>query len=252
MFTQRSSQSILISGTLCLLACLSSLSVSAQQGQSGSTTGSATGSVEASSPSPATAGGDGATAPQSDKAIATMQKQAVALVKQKHYKEARELYLQVLNRQEFLSGKNSKELIGPLNDVVKTSCMAGACYDAMPQLKRLLEIKRATFGNDYADLPFNLQLMGEACEKKGKYAEALNYFNQAVEAQKRIGGSKNNVDIMLAINTGRALEHLNQKPAAKKLYTNLLAQAKQRNLPAGDSVYKAINTRMAKLKGSVK
>lgn len=249
MFIKLTSQNNLLSGFLCLVCCLSTGSVSAQPEQGGSSSGSTMSPPEGNS---AGTTGSAVAAPQSDKAIATMQKQAVALVKQKHYKEARDLYLQVLNRQEFLSGKNSKELIGPLNDVVKTSCMAGACYDAMPQLKRLLEIKKAAFGDNYADLPFNLQLMGEACEKKGKYAEALNYFNQAVEAQKRIGGSKNNVDIMLAINTGRALEHLNQKPAAKKLYTNLLDQAKQRNLPAGDSVYKAINTRMAKLKGSVK
>lgn len=249
MLNQLSSRSILISGLLCLVTCLSTCFVSAQQEQNSSSNGSTKGLAEGGS---AGTTGSAVTAPQADKAIATMQKQAVALVQQKHYKEARDLYLQVLDRQEFLSGKNSKELIGPLNDVVKTSCMSGACYDAMPQLKRLLEIKKSAFGDNYADLPFNLQLMGEACEKKGKYADALNYFNQAVEAQKRIGGSKNNMDIMLAINTGRALEHLNQKPAAKKLYTNLLNQARQRNLPAGDSVYKAINTRMAKLKGSVK
>ncbi|MBK9773581.1 MAG: tetratricopeptide repeat protein [Candidatus Obscuribacter sp.] len=240
MSSHNTSRYVLIAGMLCLNTGLSIVSVAAQQAKppDGGTAGSADANKTA--------------APQTDKAIATMQKQAAALVQQKHYKEARDLYLQVLGRQEFLSGKTSKELIGPLNDIVKTSCMAGACYDAMPKLKRLLEIKRATYGNNYADLPFNLQLMGEACEKKGKYAEALNYFNQAVEAQKRIGGSKNNIDMMLAINTGRALEHLNQKPAAKKLYLNLLSQAKQRNLPEDDTVYKAINARMAKLKGSTK
>jgi hypothetical protein len=56
---------------------------------------------------------------------------------------------------------------------------------------------------------------------------------------------------LLSIQAER-LKHLNQKPAAKKLYLNLLSQAKQRNLPEDDTVYKAINARMAKLKGSTK
>lgn len=239
MSSHNISRYVLINGMLCLSIALSIVSVVAQQAKP--SVADTAGSADANK-----------TTQQTDKAIATMQKQAVALRQQKHYKEARDLYLQVLDRQEFLSGKTSKDLIGPLNDIVKTSCMAGACYDAMPQLKRLLEIKRATYGNNYADLPFNLQLMGEACEKKGKYDDALNYFNQAVEAQKRIGGSKNNTDMMLAINTGRALEHLNQKPAAKKLYLNLLSQAKQRNLPAEDTVYRAVKASIAKLKGSTK
>jgi len=112
---------------------------------------------------------------------------AQVYARERKFDDARPLFMRVLKIKEAKYGKDSPELINPLNDVVRVTCAGGACYDTIPPLKRLLSIRRKVDPNS-RDIPINLLLIGEAYEKRGKYPEAMDYFQQCVVAEKLRSG----------------------------------------------------------------
>lgn len=119
--------------------------------------------------------------------VKNLDDKAQALARQRKFDEARPLFLRVLKIKEAKFGKESHELIQPLNDVVRVTCAGGACYDTIPYLKRLLSIRRKTEPGS-RDIPINLLLIGEAYEKRKAYPEAMDYFKQAALAEKERTG----------------------------------------------------------------
>lgn len=109
-------------------------------------------------------------------------------LRQRKFDEARPLFMRVLRWKEAKYGKDSPELIQPLNDVVRVTCAAGACYDTIPYLKRLLAIRKRVDPKS-RDIPITLLLIGEAYEKREAYPEAMDYFKQATLAEKQRIGS---------------------------------------------------------------
>jgi tetratricopeptide (TPR) repeat protein len=93
-------------------------------------------------------------------------------LRQRKFDEARPLFTRVLKLKERKYGKDSAELIQPLNDVVRVTCAGGACYDTIPYLKRLLSIRRRVEPKS-RDIPITLLLIGEAYEKRQAYPEAM-------------------------------------------------------------------------------
>ncbi|CAN5423415.1 hypothetical protein BH10CYA1_BH10CYA1_02870 [soil metagenome] len=112
---------------------------------------------------------------------------AQVYIHERKFDDARPLFMRVLKIKESKYGKDSPELIKPLNDVVRVTCAGGACYDTIPHLKRLLSIRRKAEPNS-RDIPVTLLLIGEAYEKREKYPEALDYFQQCVVAEKLRAG----------------------------------------------------------------
>lgn len=108
-------------------------------------------------------------------------------LRQRKFDLARPYFMRILKYKEAKYGKDSVELIQPLNDVVRVTCAGGACYDTIPYLKRLLAIRKRVDPKS-RDIPITLLLIGEAYEKREAYPEAMDYFKQATLAEKeRIG-----------------------------------------------------------------
>lgn len=108
-------------------------------------------------------------------------------LRQRKFDEGRPLFTHVLKLKERKYGKDSAELLQPLNDVVRVTCASGACYDTIPYLKRLLAIHKRVDPKS-RDIPITLLLIGEAYEKRQAYPEAIEYFKQSALAEKqRIG-----------------------------------------------------------------
>lgn len=168
------------------------------------------------------------------------------LYKQKKYVEARAFFRNRLNVLEKRHGNNSPQIIGALSDVVKASCAGEYCVDASPELLRMAQIRLATYGPECRELPANWQMLGETKEKHGKYKEAVPYFEKAVAAQKLINAkskSKDNLDILFAMNLARALEKSGYKAKAQKLYKSLEKDALSRGLKADDQLVRSIVAR---------
>lgn len=168
------------------------------------------------------------------------------LYKQKKYVEARAFFRNRLNVLEKRYGNNSPQIIGALSDVVKASCAGEYCVDASPELLRMAQIRLATYGPECRELPANWQMLGETKEKHGKYKEAVPYFEKAVVAQKHINAkskSKDNLDILFAMNLARALEKSGDKAKAQKLYKSLEKDALSRGLKADDQLVRSIVAR---------
>lgn len=112
---------------------------------------------------------------------------AQVYLRQQKFDLARPPFMRVLKIKEAKYGKDSAELIQPLNNVVRVTCAGGACYDTIPYLKRLLSIRKRVDPKS-RDIPITLLLIGEAYEKREAYPEAMDYFKQATLAEKqRIG-----------------------------------------------------------------
>lgn len=168
------------------------------------------------------------------------------LYRQKKYVESRAFFRNRLHVLEGRYGKSSAQLIGPLSDVVKSSCAGDFCVDASPELLRMAQIRLATYGPQCPELPANWQMLGETKEKHGKYKEAVPYFEKAVAAQKLISAkskAKDNLDILFAMNLARALEKSGEKAKAQKLYKSLEKEARARGLAADDRLVRAIVAR---------
>ena len=132
---------------------------------------------------------------------------ATVFTYRKEYADARTTYLKVLKLQEEIHGKDDVSLIPRLNNVVKVTCVNGSCYDSLPELKQLAAIRQKRFGPKCTELPFNLQMIGEAYEKHGDFKTALQYFKQAVHVQSSISGPDSLLAKALSKNIERVKSH---------------------------------------------
>jgi len=124
------------------------------------------------------------------KLLIILKDQASVFAAEKKFSEARVVYDRVLKITEQKYGRESPRLITPLNDVIKVTCVTGKCYDTLPELKRLLRIRRKAHGVYSREVPITLLLIGEAYEKHGDFSRALSYFNEAVSTEKKISGER--------------------------------------------------------------
>ncbi|MBS1953443.1 MAG: tetratricopeptide repeat protein [Cyanobacteria bacterium SZAS-4] len=135
---------------------------------------------------------------------------AQVYLRQQKYDQARPPFMRVLKIKEAKYGKDSAELIQPLNNVVRVTCAGGACYDTIPYLKRLLAIRKRVDPKS-RDIPITLLLIGEAYEKREAYPEAMDYFKQATLAEKqRIGNGP------MVLTLSRNIERVRHKMAVCK------------------------------------
>ncbi len=153
----------------------------------------------------------GETNPTSPRLIVALKDLASVYASDKKFGDARSAYQRVLKIDEQKYGRESPMLITPLNDVIKVTCVTGKCYDTIPELKRLLSIRRKAHGAHSREIPVTLLLLGEAYEKHGDFAPAVSYFTQAVSTEKRISGEKSDMAAALAKNVERAKKELAQK-----------------------------------------
>jgi tetratricopeptide (TPR) repeat protein len=173
-----------------------------------------------------------------DRLVIALKDLASVYASDKKFGDARVAYQRVLKIDEQKYGRESPMLITPLNDVIKVTCVTGKCYDTIPELKRLLAIRRKAHGAHSRAVPVTLLLLGEAYEKHGDFSQAVIYFTEAVATEKKISGHQSAMAAALAKNTERAKQELaykqreesKQKPAQqkRKQVSNQLAPAKRR------------------------
>jgi tetratricopeptide (TPR) repeat protein len=135
---------------------------------------------------------------------------------EKKFAEARTAYERVLKINEQKYGRESPMLITLLNDVIKVTCVTGECYDTIPELRRLLFIRRKAGGTHLREVPVTLLLLGEAYEKHGDFSQALTYFTEAVATEKKLSGEQSAMAAALSKNVERAKKEQVQKEQAKK------------------------------------
>jgi tetratricopeptide (TPR) repeat protein len=145
----------------------------------------------------------------------TLDDLAQVYISERKFDDARLLYLRVLKIDEAKYGSSAPELIKPLNDVVRVTCASGACYDTIPYLKRLLSINQKIPGTSPRDISVNLLLIAEAYEKRGKYDEAMDYFKQAIAAEKLKSGNG-----PMVASLARNVERVRREMSAGKLGAN--------------------------------
>ena len=169
----------------------------------------------------------------SQRLVVALKDLASVYANDKKFGDARVAYQRVLKIDEQKYGRESSMLITPLNDVIKVTCVTGKCYDTIPELKRLLLIRRKAHGAHSREVPITLLLLGEAYEKHGDFAHAVNYFTEAVATEKKISGEHSGMAAALAKNTERAEMELNLD---RQLSNNKKAPAKTQsvNLPQAD------------------
>jgi tetratricopeptide (TPR) repeat protein len=154
--------------------------------------------------------------PTSPRLLVALKDLARVYTSDKKFGDARVAYQRVLKIDEQKYGRESPMLITPLNDVIKVTCVTGKCYDTIPELKRLLLIRRKAHGVHSREVPVTLLLLGEAYEKHGDFAQAISYFKEAVATEKKISGEKSGMAAALSKNIERAKKELAQKQLAQK------------------------------------
>jgi tetratricopeptide (TPR) repeat protein len=168
--------------------------------------------------------------------LAALRKEASALVKERKLSKARPIALKVVSLEQFLHGQ-SPVLVGDLSRVIAVSCASDRCFDALPELRHILELKSKLYGENYPGKPFTLQMIGEAYEKKNDYESAEKYYREAIESQiKARKNDRDTVDLALNMNLVRLYEKQNRLAEAEALYRRLLYQEKQRGLKASSAL----------------
>jgi tetratricopeptide (TPR) repeat protein len=166
------------------------------------------------------------------KLVLALRDLASVYASEKKFGDARVAYQRVLKIDEQKYGLESPMLITPLNDVIKVTCVTGKCYDTLPELKRLLKIRRKAHGVYSREVPVTLLLLGEAYEKHGDFAQAVTYFTEAVATEKRISGVHSPMAAALTKNTERAkIELAKQQRKAHELDSKR-SQASNQKAPA--------------------
>lgn len=168
--------------------------------------------------------------------LTILRKQASALVKERKLSKARPIALKVVSLEQSLHGQ-SPALVGDLSRVIAVSCASDRCFDALPELRHILELKSKLYGENYPGKPFTLQMIGEAYEKKNDFENAEKYYREAIDSQIRVRkNDRDTIDLALNINLVRLYEKQNRLEEAEALYRRLLYQEKQRGLKASGSL----------------
>lgn len=155
--------------------------------------------------------------------VEQLSKQAADAAAKRNWTESQKFYRQILSIKEKEYGSiEDPRLVGSLNDIVRVTCVDGKCFDTMPYLKRLLQIRLKTPGPQSEDVAITYVLMAEAYEKGGKFREAQDYFNKALVVREKVYGKSSNEYLATKFNLVRVLEKTGDIKAAEQQHDECL------------------------------
>lgn len=133
----------------------------------------------------------------------------------RQWARAQSVYRTILEKRRQTLPALDPRLIGPLNDVIRVTCVDGKCADTVPLLNDLLAIRLKHSGLWHADVATTYALIAEANEKMHRYPEAVKNFNQAAKVRDRIYGKSASISVQTRMNVIRIALKNGDKATAK-------------------------------------
>lgn len=155
-------------------------------------------------------------APNPDGLIDAVEKQSREYSNKRQWAKAQTGYKRILEIRQKQWGRDDYRLVGPINDVVRVTCVDGKCADTVPYLNDLLRIRLKKLGHRNADVATTYALIAEASEKMNRYEEALINFRQAVEIRDQLFGKTAEISLRTRTNLIRVALKKKDKAAARK------------------------------------
>ncbi len=163
-------------------------------------------------------------------AVDALEKKAREYSNRKQWGKAQVLYRRILEERQKQWGYDDIRLVGPLNDVVRVTCVDGKCSDTVPYLSKLLSIRQKKFGSWNADVATTYALIAEANEKMQRYPEAIRNFKEAIKIRDHVFGKTAAMSVRTRMNVIRVALKNKDKATAKTMLlecqTLLTAQRK--------------------------
>lgn len=150
-------------------------------------------------------------------AVDALVKKAREYSNRKQWGKAQIVYRQILEERQKQWGRDDIRLVGPLNDVVRVTCVDGKCFDTMPYLSKLLSIRLKKSGPWNADVATTYALIAEANEKMQHYPEAIGNFKEAIKIRDHVFGKTDAMSVRTRLNVIRVALKNKDKAAARAM-----------------------------------
>ncbi len=170
--------------------------------------------------------------------IAVLETKGREYSNRRQWGKAQEVYGQILKKRQKQWGRDDVRLVGPLNDVVRVTCVDGKCADTVPYLRDLLSIRLKKFGEWHADVATTYALVAETNEKMQRYPEAMKNFLEAIKIRDHVFGKTAAISLRSRMNVIRvALKNKDKAQArAMLLECRTLLSAQKRPEPELDKL----------------
>lgn len=152
----------------------------------------------------------------------------------KQWSKAQSIYRRILEKRRKSWSASDPRLIGPLNDIIRVTCVDGKCSDTLPFLNDLLSIRVKTLGPWHADVATTYALIAEANEKMQRYAEAIRNFNEATKIRDRVYGKTSGISVQSRMNVIRVALKMKDKVTAKAVMQECQTLLSAQNNPQPD------------------
>jgi tetratricopeptide (TPR) repeat protein len=162
------------------------------------------------------ASGGNAPSAGADPEMNALEKQAREYSDKRQWAKAQAVYGSILEKRRREWGPDDFRLVGPINNVVRVTCVDGKCADTVPYLQDLLRIRLKKFGLRNADVATTYALIAEANEKMRRYDEAMKNFGEAVQIRDELYGKTAEMSLRTRMNLIRVAIKKNDKAAARK------------------------------------
>lgn len=152
----------------------------------------------------------------------------------KQWSKAQSVYRRILEKRRKTWSAFDPRLIGPLNDVIRVTCVDGKCSDTLPFLNDLLSIRVKTLGPWHADVATTYALIAEAEEKMQRYPAAIKNFNEATKIRDRVYGKTSGISVQSRMNVIRVALKMKDKVMAKTVMQECQTLLSAQNKPQPD------------------
>ncbi len=106
------------------------------------------------------------------------------------YKQAMQLFEQILEARRLLLGDEHPDTLKVMNDLANSFDKLGRYQDGMHLHKQTLELRKRILGDEHPDTLGSMRRLALSYSRHGQYQEALQLGKQTLELQKRILGDE--------------------------------------------------------------
>ncbi|MBX9949443.1 MAG: tetratricopeptide repeat protein [Candidatus Obscuribacterales bacterium] len=171
-------------------------------------------------------------APQAD--LNALEKRGREYSNGKQWSKAQSVYREILAIRRKSWDASDPRLIGPLNDIIRVTCVDGKCSDTLPFLNELLAIRLKRLGTWHADVATTYALIAEANEKMQRYPEAIRNFNEATKIRDRVYGKTSGISVQSRMNVIRVALKQKDRVTAKSVLQECQTLLSAQNKPQPD------------------
>ncbi len=155
--------------------------------------------------------------PASSRSVEALEKEGRQYSNRRQWSKAQTVYGQVLTLRQKQWGRDDIRLTGPLNDVIRVTCVDGKCSDTVPYLNDLLAIRLKKFGPWNVDVATTYALIAEANEKMQRYRQAIKSFREAIKIRDHVFGKTAAISVRTRMNVIRVALKNKDKATAKAM-----------------------------------